>query len=63
MFVAVSMMTTFLPRPVLTKIRRPSGEATAPIGRTSSPVSLIVCSTVCVCASMTLIEPPFSSVT
>ena len=36
------MTTTFLPRPVVTNTAEPSGDATAPIGRTISPVSLMV---------------------
>ena len=63
LLVAVSITTTFLPRPVEMNTCVPSGEAAPPIGRISSPESWMVSSTRCFCASTTATEPPFSDVT
>src|SRR5688572_20537245 len=61
--VEVSIATTVAPRPVVTYTRRPSGATTTPIGRTFSPVSMIVLMTVWELVSTTETTEPFSDVT
>jgi hypothetical protein len=62
-FVDVSMITTPLPRPVVTNTCLPSADDTTPIGRTRSPPSsVIVSSGLCACASTTITAAPVSAV-